>query len=237
MKQARASSACIHSGNSFKPVLVDRTLSKNLPKHAYIVVSRNGERIPRPLSTGLQGKRANEVVHVDYLYMGTAEQSSLEHMLVVRNDISSYTWLQLCVNSNSDAEVSTIAKWISCFAVIVRLVTDQGSHFKASLMKGLASETHIRHHFTTACCPRANGTVERLRREVLRIMRAVLSGWKLSVGKWPKIVESIQRVLNQSPMEHLGKDNDGKMLCPMKVFTKANSICPSCSTITTQTLL
>lgn len=56
----------------------------------------------------------------------------------------------------------------------------------------------------------------------MRITRALLSEWKLSVGQRPAIVECIQKVTNQFPMEHLGKDDDGMMLCPMKVFTGLN---------------
>lgn len=188
----------------------------------HCIVSRNGERIPRPLSTALHGERPDEVVHANFLNMGPAEESNLKYILVVKADISSYTWLQPCINADSDAAVGTIEKWILCFGIMDWLVTDQGSHFKTSLMNLLTSETRIRHHFTTAYCPWANGTVERLCREVLRVTRALLSEWKLSVGQWPTIVECIQRIINQSPMEHLGKDDDGKMLCPMKVFTGLN---------------
>lgn len=80
----------------------------------------------------------------------------------------------------------------------------------------------MKHSFTSAYCHWANGTVERLCREVLRIAEAFLSELRLSEGQWSTIEKGIQKAVNQSPAEHLGKDNDGKMLCSMKSFTVLN---------------
>lgn len=91
--------------------------------------------------------------------MKPAEEGSLKYILEVKDDTRSYLCLQPCVNSDSDAAVSTEAKWILYFGVMDWLDTDQGSHFRTSLMKGLISETRIRHHLTTAYCPWANGTI------------------------------------------------------------------------------
>lgn len=99
------------------------------------------------------------------------------------------------------------------------LLTDQGSHFKTTLMKNLTDEMQIRHHFTIAYCPWSNGTVERLCKEILRIARALLSEWKLAVGRWPAVIDAIQRVVNHSPVERLGRSANGNMRCPMEVFS------------------
>lgn len=87
---------------------------------AYIhcIVSRNDEQIPRRLSTALQGVCPNEVVHVDFLCIEPAEESNLKYILVVKDDISSYNWLQLCINADNEAAVSTVAKYISCLRVM-----------------------------------------------------------------------------------------------------------------------
>lgn len=114
---------------------------------------------------------------------------------------------------------SALSQWISCFGEMDWLVTDQGSHFKAALMKRLTSEIHIRHHFSTAYFQWSNGAVERMYKEVPRIASALLSEWKLSAGQLPTIVEAIQRILNQSPVEHLEKNEIGKIRCPLEVFT------------------
>lgn len=94
--------------------------------------------------------------------------------------------------------------------------------FHASSMKNLTQEAGIRHHSTTAYCPWANGTIESLYREVLRACWALQSEWKLPAPEWPAVVEGIQNILNQSPLERLGKKGDGAYLTPMKVFLGMN---------------
>lgn len=39
------------------------------------------------------------------------------------------------------------------------LVTDQASHFKNVLLNSLVEEAQIQHHFVTAYCPWANGSI------------------------------------------------------------------------------
>lgn len=129
----------------------------------------------------LHEERYNEVVHADFSYKESAEESNLKYLSIEKGDIRSYTRLQPCSNFDSDAAVSTISKWIPWFGMMEWL--DQGFRFKTSLMKELATETCIKRHFTTAYFPLASGNVERLYCRVLRITRALLSEWKLSVGQ------------------------------------------------------
>lgn len=101
-------------------------------------------------------------------------------------------------------------------------VTDQGSHFKKQLINELSSEFHTHHHFTTAYSPWANGTVERVCREVLRACRALCSEWKLAPKDWPAVTECVQSVLNQAPLKRLGlrhKEKHGIYRTPLEVFT------------------
>lgn len=77
------------------------------------------------------------------------------------------------------------------------IVTDQGSHFTSTLMKDMTEDMKLDHHFTTAHCPWANGSVERICREVIRANRAVLSEMKLDPTEWTAIVECVQSILNR----------------------------------------
>lgn len=79
----------------------------------HCIISRNGERIPRPLSTALHGERPNEVIHADFLYMGPPERSELKYVLVIKDDLSSYTWLWPCGSADSEAATYALSKWIS----------------------------------------------------------------------------------------------------------------------------
>lgn len=79
------------------------------------IVLMNVEIIPRPLSTALHRDRPNEVGHDNFLYRGPAKKNDLSYMLVIKGDISSYTWLHLSISADSDTAVSALSRWISCF--------------------------------------------------------------------------------------------------------------------------
>lgn len=63
------------------------------------------------------------------------------------------------------------------------------------------------HHFITAYCPWANGSVECTYREVFCSFKALRSEWKLSEKDWPAITECVQSVLNHAPLLRLGLRN------------------------------
>lgn len=84
------------------------------------------------------------------------------------------------------------------------LVSDQGAHFANSLLKTLTAPLHVEHHFTTAYCQWANGSIEILCKEVLRACSALRHELKLNAKEWPAISESVQSILNNSPFKRLG---------------------------------
>lgn len=59
--------------------------------------------------------------------MGLANKSELKY--VIKDSLSSYTWLSPCSSVDSDAATSALSKRITCYDCIKGLVTDQGSHF------------------------------------------------------------------------------------------------------------
>lgn len=99
------------------------------------------------------------------------------------------------------------------------LVANHGLHYTALLMTGLINEIKIRHRSTIAYCPWANEKIERLCKEVLRVVQALLSKWKMPATQWPSIDEIVLRVISQSPLQCEEKRKDGHVGCPMKEFT------------------
>lgn len=183
------------------------------------IIYRAGERIPRPLATSLHGQKPNEVVHMDFLYMGIAEKRDVRYVLVLNDDVSSYTWLFASSSPDAETAAGALAKWIAAFGSMDWLVSDRGSHFTASIISILEEEEKIRHYFTTAYCPWENGTVERLCKEVIRAGRVLLSEWKMQEVMWPRILETMQAVINQSGVERLGKEEGGtNWRSPMQIF-------------------
>ncbi|ETV64051.1 hypothetical protein H257_19007 [Aphanomyces astaci] len=83
-------------------------------------------------------------------------------------------------------------------------VSDQGSHFKNEVIAELKHALGAHHHFTTARCPWANGTVESAMKTTLKAFRALLSEWLMQPDQWRLIVPVVMLVLNQSPSDTLG---------------------------------
>lgn len=141
----------------------------------HCIVSRTGERILRPLERAIHGTEQNEVVHADFLYMGPPKGINLKYVLLIKEDISSYTWLCPCESLDRDAATSAFFKSMACLKCMKCLVTDQGSHSVPSPLNNLTKEARICHHLTTRYWLWANGTVERHCRKVLRIAKDLLS--------------------------------------------------------------
>lgn len=158
---------------------------------------------------------------MDYLYIGNTEGSEFKYLLLLREDFSSFIWLWPAEKANGENAADALAGWVPSFGAVDWIVTDQGTHFKNTLVKSLTKNLNASHHFTTACCPWANGSIERICREVIRACRALLSEMKLSPLKWPAISESVQCILNQAPLRRSGarKNEPGIYRTPLEVFT------------------
>ena len=68
---------------------------------------------------------------------------------------------------------------------------------------GVAKFLGASHHFVTAYCPWANGTVEVVNRMLLRVLKSMLSESKLSMVEWSKILFQVQMALNFNPSNRL----------------------------------
>lgn len=196
-----------------------RDISTFIDKCLHCLVSKSGSLIPRPLAHALHGSRPNEVLHFDFLYMGPGQDNN-HYVLIVKDDLSAYTWLFPTVDCNAEAAAESISSWVAAFGAPEWFVSDQGTHFKNRLMTMICRELRTKHHFTTAYSPWSNGTVERVCREILRVARALCSEWKLAPQDWPAVLEVIQSVLNMTPLKRLGtSQKTGNYRSPLEVFT------------------
>ena len=184
----------------------------------HCIITRSGEVIPRPLGSQIHGTRPNEVVHMDYLYMGKGFDG-LQYVLLIRDDLSSFVWTCACRAANGEFAAEVLAKWVANFGTMTWLVSDQGSHFHNTVHTDLVHKFKTKRHFTVAYSPWANGTVERVNREVLRATKALLSEWKLAPQDWPAVIDCVQSVLNQSPLPRLGLRSSCVHRSPLQVFT------------------
>ena len=163
----------------------------------HCISTLGGTRIPRPLSHAMHADRPNELLHFDFLYLGPSESDQL-YCLVVKDDASSFVWLEPCAAADSQHVVEVLLRWFASFGVALTWISDQGAHFKNTTVNLLNRELRAFHHFTTPYHPQANGTVESMCKEVLRAARALLSEFRLKPSEWPSVIRLIQSILNHS---------------------------------------
>lgn len=87
--------------------------------------------------------------------------------------------------------VSAISKLFSYDGSMRWLLSIQGSHTMATIIKNLKIEIHIDHHLTTAYCFCADGTPECSCKDSLRVTLVLYSEWKLPATQWPSKIEVI----------------------------------------------
>ncbi len=160
-KTARLSIIC----ERFWWVTIEHDIDALVRSCLYCIVMIAGEIVPRSLGLALHGIRRNEVVHMDFLYMGPGKEGKL-FILLIRDDHSSNVWLWPTEAANSDTAADAPCVWFRGFGAMEWLVSDQGSHFKNQVIQKLTDETWIDHQCATAYCSGtcfcANGSVERI---------------------------------------------------------------------------
>jgi hypothetical protein len=146
--------------------------------------------------------KPNQVLHFDFLYLGVAAVGQ-KYLLVMKDDASKYVWLRPSVAADSETVIDALLEWFAAFGPVYTWVSDQGSHFKNHVTRGLQHALGAHHHFVTAHCPWANGTVEVANRCVLRVFRSLLSEWRLDVSEWTRLAPLVQMVVNHTRRESL----------------------------------
>ena len=102
----------------------------------HCILSRTGEMIPLPMASALHGEKPNEVIHLDFLYMGSGVNRK-KYILILREYHSSYVWLWTAEAATSEEAADAIINWIGAFGCMDWISSDQGSHFENKLIRNL----------------------------------------------------------------------------------------------------
>jgi hypothetical protein len=123
--------------------------------------------LKRPYGEALHASKPNEILHWDFLSLPAG------YLLVMKDDASKYVLLWEAEVATSAVVVRGLLHWFSLFGIARTWVTDQGSHFKNEVIADLQHCLGAQHHFTTARCPWANGTIENAVKQVIRVFQSV----------------------------------------------------------------
>ena len=76
------------------------------------------------------------------------------------------------------------------------MVIDTASHFKNRVMKTLQGAQRVEIRFAVANSHWSNGTCERMMREVVRALKAILQEERRDICEWVDVVPVVQWTLN-----------------------------------------
>ena len=144
-----------------------------------------------PVPTG-----PNEQVHFDFYYVGESA-SGETYLLVIRDGFSRYTMLLPTDGASATTAAQGILHWISLFGLPRRFFSDNGSHFRNTVMLVLAKQLDIKHEFATAYCAWANGLIERVNRDVKSLIKIVLLEGNIAFDEWTRIISNLMFAINQ----------------------------------------
>jgi transposase InsO family protein len=116
--------------------------------------------------------------------------------LVLKDDFSHFVELVPSERTDHVVVVHALVDWYKRFGVAETHVSDKGSHFKNKVMAELNDILKTKHYFTIAYSPKSNGTVERFNREIMKVLRSLVSEFKISWNEWASLLPLVQSALN-----------------------------------------
>ena len=143
----------------------------------------------------LSNHRPMEVLHIDTLSMGIANDNDESYLLVLIDSCS--RWIELFPIRDLTAEVAAkkLLEHIARFGHPSQILSDNGPQFVNKLLEELFILTGIDKRNTTPYSHEENGIVERSNKEILRHVRSILFDRGLH-KEWNEVIPNVQRILN-----------------------------------------
>ncbi|OWZ19513.1 RNA-dependent DNA polymerase [Phytophthora megakarya] len=113
------------------------------------------------------------VLHFDFLYLGESFGEA-KYLLVIKDHATHFVELTVCDSATSTATVEAILSWHSRYGVPPFWVSDNSSHFKNEAISVLKRRLKTPQQFTPVYCPWINGSIARVNRDILQVLRAMI---------------------------------------------------------------
>lgn len=150
------------------------------------------------------------MLHWDFLYLGDSV-GNCKYLLVLKDGLTHFCELVACDSPTSAVATSGLVDWSKRFGPPQNLISDQGSLFKNEVVQQLCRQLGIEQDLVLAYASWINGTIERLNRDVLQVLRVLLMEMKLDTHEWEYLVPTVQGILNHTPVASLGNKSPGEL--------------------------
>ena len=181
--------------------------------------TKGGRTIPRPWGHVLTGKKRNEVITVDFLYIQAANKGASHnhvYIIAIKDTFSHFVRLYATQNADAEATARALGDWISIFGLQKTpptILSDRGTHFKNEVIRILAANLGLLpQHFTIAYCPFSNGSIERLNLDLLDLLVLLLAESGEQFYQWPYFLNAIMDILNSYPSPVLNRHSPREVM-------------------------
>ncbi|KAF1314579.1 hypothetical protein FI667_g16581, partial [Globisporangium splendens] len=170
--------------------------------------------------------RRNECLHMDFMYLGES-YGVAKYVLVLKDELTHYCEPIPADSASSLTAAEAVLDWYKRFGMPGMWMSDNGSHFKNQLMEELSQRFRVNHEFVPVYTPWINGTVERVNRDILQVLRVMLLELQYDTRNWFYLLPMIQANLNHSPAASLGNCAPIELFTGLPAASRLNAVvCP-----------
>ena len=178
---------------------MDKDVQEFIRNCLHCTVNKGGVLVPRPLGNTLEALRPNHVHLADWIKIrDPTPEHPFGYLLVEVDKYSKMFEATAAESPNATNTARALLDWSSRYGSPEILVTDQGTHFVNEVIAEMCHLMDTKQQFTTAYCPWANGTVERVNRTVLSVLRALCSEFRLPFERFHELLPVLRSVLNNA---------------------------------------
>jgi hypothetical protein len=137
--------------------------------------------------------------------IGPLPEDHLEnkYILVLVDSFSRFVHLYPTRDVSAASAVSCLSHVFGIYGLPQSILSDNGSQFANSLMSDLLSHLQVKHKFSVPYRSEGNGQVERVNREVMRHLRALIFSLRVP-ERWSVLLPRVQYTINASHHSSLG---------------------------------
>lgn len=173
---------------------------------------KGGRIVHRPWAETFRSNERNEALHWDYLHLGKSF-GNYAYLLVMKDDATHYCELVPCIVPTSVVAAQAIMDWHSRFGAPGLWISDNGSHFKNEVVSEVSKRLNSNQKFSLAYSPWINGSVERLNKDIIQVLRAMCLEYQVDIKDWTYFVAALQANLNHTPVPSLGNHAPVELFC------------------------
>ncbi|GMF42399.1 unnamed protein product [Phytophthora fragariaefolia] len=131
----------------------------------------------------------------------------------MKDDATHYCELVPCVVPTSTVTAQAIMDWHSRFRAPGLWISGNGSHFKNEVVKEVSKRLNAHQNFTLAYSLWINGSVERLNKDIIQVLRVLCLEYNVDINDWTYFVPTLQANLNHTPVPSLGNHAPVELFC------------------------